>query len=150
MFAQTLVFYILILLQLQAVEISSASISVGERPLEKRWLAKRQAGGLAQETYDTGTQYIQSSYDFIIVGGTSKTLFSYKPQQTLTLLDTAGPAGMVLAERLTESGNQSVLLLEGGEVPPVLGNWRTPGAALLILGNANSMLICERPSLKTI
>ena len=50
---------------------------------------------------------------------------------------------MVLAERLTECGTQSVLLLEGGEEPTIIGNYKVPGAALDVLGiytNATLMI----------
>jgi choline dehydrogenase len=40
---------------------------------------------------------------------------------------TGGTAGLVLADRLTESGTQSVLVLEAGGLPTDVAAYETPG-----------------------
>ena len=54
-------------------------------------------------------------FDFIIVGG--------------------GTAGLALADRLTESGTQNVLVLEAGPSPTIVAAYKAPGADQQLTGS---------------
>lgn len=49
-------------------------------------------------------------------------------------LKTGGTAGLVLANRLTESGNQRVLVLEAGQQPTIVAAYATPGGNQFLKG----------------
>ena len=61
------------------------------------------------------TSSTSASYDFIIVGG--------------------GTAGLALADRLTESGTQNVLVLEAGPAPTIVAAYKAPGADQQLSGS---------------
>ncbi|EON66192.1 hypothetical protein W97_05585 [Coniosporium apollinis CBS 100218] len=58
---------------------------------------------------------VAASYDFVIVGG--------------------GAAGLALGARLSESSNQTVLVLEAGPFPEIVASYSTPGAGQQVLGS---------------
>ena len=60
------------------------------------------------------TSSVQNEYDFIIVGG--------------------GTAGMVLANRLTESSNTTVLVIEDGSPPTVIKGYSAPSSQFQVSG----------------
>lgn len=51
---------------------------------------------------------------------------------------TGGTAGLVLANRLTESGNQRVLVLEAGQEPTIVAAYSTPGGNQFLKGEPSS------------
>lgn len=59
------------------------------------------------------------------------TLCPYTDDQSCT---TGGTAGLVLANRLTESGNQRVLVLEAGQEPTIVAAYATPGGNQFLKG----------------
>ena len=61
----------------------------------------------------------------------------------LTVPFSGGTAGLVLANRLSESGKQNVLVLEAGPVPSVVAAYETPGGNQFLAGmSSNSIWIC--------
>lgn len=69
---------------------------------------------------------LQSSYDFIVVGG--------------------GTAGLVVGTRLSEIAGISVLIIEDGSHPTVHKDWEVPGANNLVLGQlASAPLVSHSP-----
>lgn len=61
----------------------------------------------------------QPSYDFCVVGG--------------------GTAGLVLANRLTESGKHTVVVFEAGGPPPDVRTYATPGGNQYALNGRNEI-----------
>jgi choline dehydrogenase len=54
-----------------------------------------------------------------------------------------GTAGLALANRLTESGTQTVLVLEAGQAPAIVSSYRPPGANQEVLGKQISNNHCK-------
>lgn len=86
-------------------------------------------------------QTIEDEYDFVICGGSYRTrslnglLFPLAYFDTdFRSLMTGGTAGLVLANRLTESGNQRVLVLEAGQEPTIVAAYSTPGGNQFLKG----------------
>jgi hypothetical protein len=84
------------------VQLSLATILTWAN-IASRWV-EQQPWNPLRAFRDTST--IQSSYDFIIVGG--------------------GTAGLVLANRLSEIGNQTVLVVEVGTAPSIIKSYEIP------------------------
>ena len=76
----------------------------------RRALQLAVSGGLASAAILQDASQLKDSYDFIIVGGASWALLIL---HSLTL-KAGGPGGATTANRLTESVNVNVLLLEAG------------------------------------
>ncbi|KAF5246879.1 hypothetical protein FAUST_1064 [Fusarium austroamericanum] len=76
---------------------------------------------------------IQDEYDFIIAGGkTSNT----GTRDTELMRNTGGTAGLVVANRLTESGKFRILVLEAGPDPNVVAAYKPLGGNSLITGSS--------------
>lgn len=74
------------------------------------------AGSWAVPIEELTRQTVQDEYDFIIAGG--------------------GTAGLVVANRLTESGKHRVLVLEAGPEPSIVSAYKAPGGNQFLGGTA--------------
>lgn len=83
-------------------------------------------------------QTIEDEYDFVICGGWCHTINLKSSCHFVLDTDlgtpTGGTAGLVLANRLTESGNQRVLVLEAGQEPTIVAAYATPGGNQFLKG----------------
>jgi choline dehydrogenase len=81
--------------------------------------------------FSDSARAIQNSYDFIIVGGKSRLAWAVIWHDNAFIA--GGTAGLTLANRLTEAGNQTALMLEAGSEPGVIAAARSPCAVPLFL-----------------
>lgn len=83
-------------------------------PLAVLWTLA--AGSLAVRIREIERQTVHEEYDFIIAGG--------------------GTAGLVVANRLSESGKHTVLVLEAGPEPEIVSAYKAPGGNQFLGGTS--------------
>ena len=101
-------------------------------PHDSQFAKRQDSNGSPPQGSTDNEQPYNEEYDFIIAGGK----FPSSPFRNIYQQYVGGTAGLVLANRLTESGHFSVLVLEAGPNPERVLAYESPGGNQFIKGSA--------------
>lgn len=100
------------------------------------WILSSLPGADSDHAGDIHHRTVQKEYDFIIAGGWFFPIVSRRIRFDAIV---GGTAGLVLANRLSESGEQRVLVLESGPKPDVVAAYRPAGGNQFLGGAYNEL-----------